>query len=160
MRTLTLGFRESQLESLIVPHTGMIVSIDIGEATGIHPRNKRDFGQRLALWARAQVYGEKISWSGPLFSGFQVNGNTIELTFWHTDGGLVAKGGDLKGFEIAGIDKQWRPATARIADLRVLVSSNEVEKPISVRYSWTDNPIGNLSNGAALPASPFRTEGD
>ena len=111
----------------------------------------------LALWARAEVYGEKIPWSGPIFTGHQVRGDTVALSFRHTDGGLSAAG-ELKGFVIAGPDKQWRPATARIVGNQVLVASKEVPRPVAVRYAWSDNPDGNLRNGAGLPASPFRTD--
>ncbi len=152
--------REGQLQSLAVPRTGMIVSTDIGEATGIHPRNKRAFGERLALWARAEVYGERIPWSGPIYSGFKVTGNTIELTFRHTDGGLTFNGDERKGFLICGADQQWRPGSARIQGVHVLVSSQDVATPVAVRYSWADNPDGNLTNAVGLPASPFRTDND
>ena len=152
--------REGQLLSLTVPKTGMIVSIDIGDFDSVHPANKKAFAQRLALWARAEVYGEKIPWSGPLFTGFKVQGSEIELSFRHTDGGMIAKNGDLRGFVIAGADKQWHAARARIAKDKVLVSSPDVKTPVAVRYSWADNPDGNLCNAAGLPASPFRTDTD
>ncbi len=113
-----------------------------------------------AVWARAEGYGEKIPWSGPLCTGNKVRGTEIELTFRHTEGGLVAKGANLKGFVIAGTDKRWRPAQARIVGDKVLVSSKDVKEPVAVRYSWADNPDGNLRNGAGLPASPFRTDQD
>ncbi len=152
--------RESQLQSLAVPNTGMAVTIDIGDFDSVHPANKRSFGHRLALWARAEVYGEKIPWSGPLFVGSQAQGSAIEVSFRHTDGGLIAKNGDLKGSLIAGADKEWHTAGARIVNERVLVSSPDVKAPVAVRYSWTDNPDGNLCNAAGLPASPFRTDRD
>jgi sialate O-acetylesterase len=150
--------REAMLLSLAVPNTGMTVNIDIGEEKDIHPKNKQDIGHRLALWARAQVYGEKVPWSGPLPAGHQVNGDTIEVRFKHTDGGLVAKGGELRGFTLAGKDGLWRRASARIEGDKVVVSSPEVKEPVAVRYSWAAYPDGNLANGAGLPASPFRTD--
>jgi hypothetical protein len=150
--------REGMLKSLSLPNTGMTVNIDLGEENDIHPKNKQDVGKRLALWARAQVYGEKIPSSGPLPAGHRVTGGTMELSFSHTDNGLVAKGGDLRGFVIAGADQQWKPAVARIEGNKVLVSSPEVKEPAAVRYAWASNPDGNLYNGADLPASPFRTD--
>lgn len=150
--------REGQLLACSLPHTGMAVTIDIGEPQSVHPRNKQAFSHRLALWARAEVYGEKIPWSGPLFASHVVSGKEVELRFRQADGGLVVKGSALKGFEIAGADKRWHPAEARIANDTVIVSSTVVEEPAAVRYSWADNPEGNLFNAAGLPASPFRTD--
>lgn len=149
--------REAMRRSLSLPQTGMTVNIDIGDPKDIHPANKQDYGKRLALWARAQVYGEKIPWSGPLPAGHKVEGGAVEVSFAHADGGLVAKGGELRGFAVAGADGKWRPAAARIQGDRVLVSSTEVAAPVAARYDWAANPDGNLYNGAGLPASPFRT---
>jgi sialate O-acetylesterase len=152
--------RESMLQALALPHTGMAVAIDVGEERDIHPKNKQEVGRRLALWARAKVYGEKVAWSGPLPAGHKVTGSVVELSFKHADGGLVARGGELRGFTIAGEDKQWHAAVARIKDGKVLVSSPKVKAPVAVRYSWASNPDGNLYNAAGLPASPFRTDKD
>ena len=150
--------REGMLKSLAVTNTGMAVAIDVGEANDIHPKNKQEVGRRLGLWARAQVYGEKIPFSGPLPVGHKISGDEITLSFKHTDGGLVAKDGELQGFVIAGADKKWCWAKARIEGGRVIVSSPEVKSPVAVRYGWADNPNCNLCNGAGLPASPFRTD--
>jgi hypothetical protein len=114
--------------------------------------------QRLALRARACVYGEKLPWSGPLPSGHLFKPGEVELSFTHTDGGLMAKGGALTGFELAGADRVWKPATARIAGDKVVVSSSEVKQPVAARYAWHADPKANLCNGAGLPASPFRTD--
>jgi sialate O-acetylesterase len=152
--------REAMLESLSVPNTGMTINIDIGDERDIHPKNKQDIGHRLALWALAQVYGQKIAWSGPLPAGHRMVGSMVELTFTHTEGGLVAKGGELRGFSIAGADKQWQPAMARVEGDKVVVACPEVKEPVWVRYAWSDNPDGNLYNAAGLPASPFRTDRD
>jgi sialate O-acetylesterase len=152
--------REAMLQTLSVPKTGMAIAIDVGEAKDIHPKNKQEVGRRLALWARAKVYGETIPWSGPLPAGHKVQNGTVELSFKHTDGGLVAKGGELSGFTIAGADKKWRPAVARIQGDKVLVSSPDVKNPVAVRYDWANNPDGNLYNKAGLPSSPFRTDKD
>jgi sialate O-acetylesterase len=151
--------RESMLRCLsTVPNSGMAVTIDLGDPSQIHPKNKVPVGQRLALWARASVYGEKIPFSGPLPAGMKINGNEVTLSFTHTDGGLVARGGDLKGFAIAGADQKWFPAEARISGGQIVVSSPEVKSPVAARYAWADNPDCNLFNSAGLPGSPFRTD--
>lgn len=150
--------REAMLKTLALPKTGMGINIDIGEEKDIHPRNKQEAGRRLALWALGAVYGQKGATSGPLPAGHEVRGAEIVLKFSHTDGGLVAKDGELRGFVIAGGDRQWKPASARIDGGRVIVSSPEVAKPAAVRYAWENWPTCNLYNGAGLPASPFRTD--
>ncbi|MBM3871496.1 MAG: sialate O-acetylesterase [Verrucomicrobia bacterium] len=150
--------REGMLRTLALPHTGMAITIDIGEEKDIHPKNKQDVGRRLAAWALGTVYGQKVATSGPLPAGHQVRGSEIVLSFKHTDGGLTAKGGDLKGFVIAGADQQWKPASARIEGDKVIVSSAEVKQPTATRYAWENWPTCNLFNGAGLPASPFRTD--
>jgi sialate O-acetylesterase len=150
--------REAMLKSLATKHTGMAITIDIGETTDIHPRNKQDVGLRLAMWALGDVYGRKVATSGPLPTGHETHGKEIALRFSHTDGGLKAKGDKLQGFTIAGEDKQFHPAEARIEGEQVIVSSAAVAKPVAVRYAWENNPTCNLYNGAGLPASPFRTD--
>jgi hypothetical protein len=151
--------REQMLKTLSVPKTGMAITIDIGEAKDIHPKNKQEVGRRLALWALGSVYGKKVaSVSGPLPAGHEIRGSEVVLKFSHTDGGLAAKGGELKGFVIAGADREWKPATARIEVDRVIVSNPEVKQPVAARYAWENYPECNLVNGAGLPASPFRTD--
>jgi hypothetical protein len=151
--------REAMLKTLAVKNTGMAITIDIGEAKDNHPKNKAEVGRRLSLWALGAVYHKPVATtSGPLPLVREVRDNHIAITFKHADEGLVAKGSELKGFEIAGLDKVWKPATAKIAGDEVLVSNPEVAKPAAVRYSWASNPDGNLYNGAGLPASPFRTD--
>jgi hypothetical protein len=150
--------RESMLKTLAVTNTGMAIAIDLGSTNTIHPLNKRDVGIRLSLWARANVYGEKISWCGPLPAGHTVKGSKVILRFLYADGGLIAKDGSLRGFEVAGADKQWKPAVARIEKDTVVVTSPEVKAPVAARYAWDFNPDGNLFNGAGLPASPFLTD--
>lgn len=150
--------RESMLKTLELPKTGMAITVDIGDASDIHPKNKQDVGRRLAMWALGDVYGvEDLATSGPLPTGHEVKGSTIVVSFTHTDDGLVAKGGKLKGFEIAGADGEWHPAQAEIEGDKVVVSSVEVKKPAAARYAWTSNPDCNLYNGQGLPATPFRT---
>ena len=150
--------REAQLMALQEPNTAMAVIIDIGEANDIHPRNKQDVGKRLALAALALAYGKDVVYSGPLYSGYKVEGNKIRLFFKHVDGGLVAKGGKLKGFAIAGPDRKFVWAEARIDGDTVVVWSDRVPNPVAVRYGWADNPECTLYNKAGLPASPFRTD--
>ncbi len=151
--------REAMLKTLKLSKTGMAITIDIGEQKNIHPANKQEVGRRLSLWALGEVYGKKItSTSGPLPAGHEVKGDKITLKFTHADGGLKAKDGALTGFMIAGEDKQWRPAATQIEGDKLIVCSPEIAKPVAVRYAWQDWPECNLTNGAGLPASPFRTD--
>jgi sialate O-acetylesterase len=150
--------RECMMKTLKVPNTGMAITIDVGEARDIHPKNKQAVGKRLALWALGTVYGQKGPISGPLPDGCEFRGSEGVLKFKYTDGGLTAKGGDLKGFTIAGSDKKFVPAKARIEGNQVIVSSPDVKQPAAVRYAWQNYPDCNLYNGADLPASPFRTD--
>lgn len=151
--------REGMLKTLALPRTGMAITIDVGEEKDIHPKNKQEVGRRLSLWALGTVYGRKVpAVSGPLPAGHQTRGSEIVLRFKHADGGLVARGGTLDGFAIAGADRQWKPARARIDGDRVVVSHPEVPQPAAVRYAWENFPRTTLYNGAGLPASPFRTD--
>jgi sialate O-acetylesterase len=150
--------REAQLKTLAVPATGMAVIIDIGEAQDIHPKNKQDVGTRLAYIARAKVYGESIPYSGPVYQSFKKQGKTLSLSFTNTSGGLSVKGDTLHGFAIAGADKKFYWANARIDGNHVVLSSPMVPDPVAARYAWADNPVCNLYDGAGLPASPFRTD--
>ncbi len=151
--------REEQVQTLSLPATGMPIIIDVGEADDIHPRNKLDVGRRLALVARAVAYGEDLVYSGPLYEGMEKGDGRIVLRFKHVGDGLKARdGGELKGFAVAGPDGQWAWAHAEIEGDTVVVSSADVADPVGVRYSWANNPVGNLVNSAGLPASPFRTD--
>jgi hypothetical protein len=151
--------REEMLKTLSVPKTGMAITLGLGEANDIHPKNKQEVGRRLAMWARAEVYHEKrVASSGPLPAKHKISGDEIIVTFKHTDGGLMAKGGLLKGFAIAGADQKWVRATAMIDGNKVIVSNPKVKEPVAVRYAWADNPEFSLFNGAGLPATPFRTD--
>ena len=149
--------RESQTNTLELRNTGMAVIIDIGNSHDIHPTDKQDVGLRLALAARATVYGEKIEYSGPMFRSLGMEGNRLRLWFDHTGGGLAARGGgELTGFMIAGRDGNFVPAEAKIEGKTILVSSASVSEPAAVRYAWADDPVCNLVNQEGLPASPFR----
>jgi sialate O-acetylesterase len=151
--------REAQLMTLALPHTGMAVAIDIGEAESIHPVNKQDAGLRLALNALHQTYGQKSELPcGPLLKRATREGNAVRLSFKHAGGGLRARGERLEGFAIAGADRRFVWADARIDGQAVIVSSQAVAEPAAVRYAWADNPVCNLYNSEGLPASPFRTD--
>jgi sialate O-acetylesterase len=150
--------RDAQTKTLALPNTGMAVIIDIGDEKDIHPKNKQDVGKRLAAWAQAQVYGQSIVYSGPLFDSCKAEGTSIRVAFKHVGGGLVAKGDGLKGFAIAGEDGKFVWADAKIDGETVVVSSPKVEKPAAVRYAWADNPDCNLYNKEGFPASPFRSD--
>ena len=149
--------RESQTMTLREPQTGMAVAIDIG-GEDLHPRNKLDVGRRLAAWALAGVYGEKVVPSGPLFDGFSIEGDKVRIRFKHASGLKTSDGGPVKGFAIAGADRKFVWAEARIDGQTVVVWSPSISRPVAVRYGWADNPAVNLFNKADLPASPFRTD--
>jgi sialate O-acetylesterase len=110
------------------------------------------------LIARAKVYGENIPYSGPIYDYMLLDGNQVKIAFTHTDSGLQAKGDKLTGFAIAGADKKFVHAEARIEGNQLIVTSPKVENPVAVRYGWAKNPPVNLYNKAGLPASPFRTD--
>jgi len=155
----TPAVREMQSEALSIPHTGMAVTIDIGDKKNVHPKDKQDVGLRLMKIALAKVYGKDIEYSGPIFDSMKIEGSTIRISFTHAKG-LMAKGEDLKTFEIAGSDGKYFPATATIDGETVIVSSPAVTAPVSARYAWANYPDGcNLYNGDGLPAAPFRTDG-
>ena len=150
--------RFGQLKSLSVPNTAMAVTIDAGEWNDIHPLEKKVVGERLALAARKMAYGnDNIIYSGPVYKSSVKEADSIRIEFDHFGSGLVVKGGgDLNYFAIAGADRKFVWADARIQDNRVVVWSSEIKNPAFVRYAWADNPEGaNLYNIEGLPASPF-----
>lgn len=151
--------REAQAMTLSLRNTGMAVTIDIGESKDIHPKNKQGVGDRLALAARSIAYGESnLVYSGPMFQEAVPEGDSLRVYFSSTGSGLEAKGGVLKGFAIAGADRKFVSAQARIDGGTVLVSSPSVAKPAYVRYAWADDPEVSLYNKEGLPASPFRSD--
>lgn len=151
--------RDAQSMALTLENTGQAVAIDLGEAHNIHPPNKQEVGRRLSLWALARVYGKVIVCSGPVFRSMSIRGDAIVVEFDHTADGLIARGsGELQGFAVAGADRRFVWADARIEGDTVVVSSPQVAEPVAVRYAWADNPVCNLYNSAGLPASPFRTD--
>jgi sialate O-acetylesterase len=154
------SMREAQSQALSLHNTGMAVTIDIGEWNDIHPLNKKDVGKRLALVAQKVAYGDrKVVHSGPMYRSAKFIGNRAVITFTNVGSGLRAKGGDLRGVAVAGSDKRFVWAKAKIQNNKVVVWSEKVPHPTAVRYAWADNPEGaNLYNKEGLPASPFRTE--
>jgi len=162
--------REAQaVASEKVKHAGVAVITDAGHRTDIHPQRKEPVGARLALLALAHDYGQKIEHHGPTYKSLKVDGNKAVVTFGHVGGGLevekftmedstAAPSDKLVGFEVAGEDKKFHPATATIEGDTVVVTSDMVSKPVAVRYGWRNFPVCNLANKAGLPASPFRTD--
>ena len=170
--TQAAALRDAQRKTLAVPHTGMAVTLDIGNVTNIHPANKQEVGRRLALWALAGTYGEKkMVYSGPLYKSMLVRNGAVEVAFSHADGGLTTHavdgvttpagdgltthGQELTGFEIAGADGRFVPAKASVKGDKVLVRSDAVAAPVAVRYGWSATAKASLFNGAGLPASSF-----
>ncbi len=163
------AIRDAQRRCLAIPHTGMASAVDVGDADDIHPKNKADVGERLALWALAGPYGKSgVVASGPLFEKLTIEGGKARISFTHTGGGLMVarkdgrapavedKASKLRRFAICGADKKWVWADAVIDRETVVVSSPEVAEPVAVRYAFGSNPEGaNLYNRAGLPASPF-----
>jgi sialate O-acetylesterase len=149
--------REAQRRTLALRNTGMAVTTDVGNPNDIHPTNKQDVGLRLALQARSVAYGEHLVASGPMYRTVTTEPRALRIWFDSVGEGLKAKGaGDLKGFTIAGKDKKFVPATARIDGNTVVVFSPDVAEPTAVRYGWSNNPDCDLYNADGLPASPFQ----
>ena len=138
-----------------VTNSGLAVAIDVGDASNIHPKDKKEVGERLALIALAKHYGENIPYSGPRFASVENLPSALRLTFTHTDGGLVVKGDKLEEFAICGQDHKWHWAYATIVGDSVVVSSSDVPNPVAASYAWQSNPKATLFNGAGLPAIPF-----
>jgi sialate O-acetylesterase len=151
--------RDQQLKTMKAErNTAMAVTIDIGNPDNVHPTDKVDVGLRLALAARALTYGESVSYAGPVFRQATPEGNAIRVWFDHMDHaakGLMAKGGELTGFEVAGADGKFVPATAKIDEDTIVATSGAVMEPKFVRYGWANSPQCNLFSGDDLPASPF-----
>lgn len=156
------NFREAQATALKLPFTGMAVTIDIGDAGNIHPKNKQDVGKRLALAARKIVYRENIISSGPMMKGYEITGDTILVEFESVGDGLNINTTTacLKEFQIAGKDREFVWAKACIVDNnKIKVYAESIKDPVAVRYAWSDNPSkAGLYNSAGLPAPPFRTD--
>jgi sialate O-acetylesterase len=151
---------EAQSRILRLPATGMAVTTDIADLNDIHPRNKKDVGIRLALWARAGIYGESdLCPSGPLYKSMSVEGGKVRISFEYTAGGLISNDGQpLRWFEIAAEDGIFHKAVAEVEGETVIVSSPRVVAPKAVRFGWHQTAVPNLANRQGLPASPFRTD--
>ena len=152
---------EAQVATLKIPGTGMAVTTDlVDNIKDIHPQNKLDVGNRLALWALAKDYGKKgLVYSGPLFKGMTVEGNKVRLSFAHVGGGLKSRDGKpLSDFEVAGADGKFVPAEATIDGAAVVVQSKDVAEPKQVRFGWHNTVNPNLVNAEGLPASPFQSD--
>ena len=151
--------REAQMQTLSLPHTGMAVTMDIGNLADIHPKNKQEVGRRLALWALAKQYGRDVEYSGPLYKAKTVQNGRIRVKFDHVGGGLATRDGKAPShLEIAGSDKVFHPATATIEGDELVVVSDKVAAPRDVRYAFTTEATPNLMNTVGLPASSFRTD--
>ncbi|MGH9762231.1 MAG: hypothetical protein ACREDR_20985 [Blastocatellia bacterium] len=151
--------REAQaLTAREVPNSGLAVTIDTGDPDNIHPKDKRIVGERLALCALARYYRENIPYQGPTFTSVEHIPGALKIHFDHADGGLIVKGAKLEEFSIAGRDRKWHWADAKIEGDTIVVSSPMVPEPQAVRYAWQSYPAATLYNGAGLPAVPFRSD--
>ncbi len=151
--------REAQvIATRTLPNVGIAVITDVGDKDDIHPKKKEAVGHRLALAGEKIAYRKKIVASGPTFKKLKVRGNKATLSFDNVGGGLEAKNGELTGFAIAGEDKKWVWGKAEIRGDKIVVTSVQVDKPVAVRYGWSDFTIVKMYNRAGLPASPFRTD--
>jgi sialate O-acetylesterase len=150
--------REAQRKALSVDNTAMVVAIDLGEWNDIHPDNKKTVGDRLAIAAFNKAYGETVVYSGPMAEGLTIEGNKLIIRFTATGSGLITNDGETPAeFAIAGADKKFVWAKARIEGNQVIVWSDQITDPVYVRYAWADNPVNpNLYNKEGLPASPFQ----
>jgi len=151
--------REAQaMTAAQVRRSGLVITTDVGSATDVHPKDKKTVGERLALIALANEFRHPVEFSGPVYKRMKIEKSAIRVSFTHIDKGLVAKDGDLVGFALAGADRKWHWAEAKIAGDTIVVSSKDVPSPIAVRYAWAANPACNLYNAAGLPAVPFRSD--
>jgi sialate O-acetylesterase len=152
---------EAQTAAMEIPNTGMVVITDlVDNVMDIHPRNKKDVGERLALWAMAKVHGCKdLVYSGPLYKSMSAKGGKVVVEFDHAGGGLTSSDSKpLTWFTIAGKDRRFVEAKAEIVGQTIEVSSDKVPEPVAVRFGWSNVAQPNLVNKEGLPASPFRTD--
>lgn len=152
------ALREAQTKALKLDQVGMAVTIDIGLADDIHPKNKQEVGRRLALLALAGSYGKNVSSSAPVFQNYIIKGDKMELDFGQKQDGFKIKDTTLKGFTIAGPDRVFYSAEAMVQNGKIIVSSPKVSVPLTARYGWADNPDCNLYGENGLPVAPFRTD--
>lgn len=150
--------REAQAAALALPATGMAVAIDVGEADDIHPRDKATVAQRLALEAERVAYGREVASRGPRYASHKVEGEALRVRFDFAAGLRTRSGGAPPGFALAGEDRVFHWAEARIDGASVVLRSAAVPAPVAARFAWADNPAHDLVNEAGLPAEPFRTD--
>jgi sialate O-acetylesterase len=150
--------REAQALTTKRSKVAMCVTLDTGDVKELHPTDKRDVGERLALVARSQVYGQSVECSGPTLKNFSQNGREFVVNFDHATGLHVRGGGKVLGFAVAGADRKWSWGEARIDGTKIVVKALNIEAPVALRYAWADNPDVNLVNAAGLPMAPFRTD--
>lgn len=158
LNTEGAALREAQNAALSLPGTGQAVTIDIGDKNDVHPRNKQEVGRRLALLARSKIYAMPVDFSGPVFAGVTQEGKALRVHFTHAGTGLTARDKPVQSLQIAGADRRFYPATAKLERDSILVFAREVPAPVAVRYAWFNAPEANLYNGAGLPATPFRSD--
>ncbi len=149
--------REAQAEALALPNTGMVVTIDIGDVDDVHPKNKQEVGRRLALLARRHLFNEPVNCDGPMFQSARREGNAMRVTFGHARG-LTSRSQPITAVEIAGADRKFVPAAARIEGETLVAWADGVSEPQAVRYAWHNFPDACLFNADGLPAAPFRSE--
>ncbi len=152
--------REAQLKTMqTITNSGMVVTNDIGNLKNIHPTNKQEVGRRLALWALSKTYGVKdLAFSGPIYKSMEIKKNKVTVSFDFAENGLHVKGKELKEFFIAGEDKQFHPAKAKIKGNKIELTSKQVKHPVAVRFAFTETALPNLYNSDGLPAAAFRTD--
>jgi sialate O-acetylesterase len=159
-RTSAARLREIQERNMKdIPHSGMVTTMDIGDPLFIHPTDKETVGKRLAYWALGKTYGKlNFGFAPPVYKSMEVKDSTVLLSFDNTEQGICPLWGELKGFEIAGEDKTFHPATGIVKDGKVVVSSEIVQKPVAVRYAYKNYAEASIFNVYGIPASPFRTD--
>ncbi|MBK8882965.1 MAG: sialate O-acetylesterase [Bacteroidales bacterium] len=152
--------REMQMQTMDVPKTGMVVVSDlVDNVQDIHPRNKQDVGKRLANWALSETYGVKnLIYKNPLYKSMNPEKSKVRISFDNVSSGLKATGEEITCFEIAGADQVFKPAKVKIDGNTILVWSKEIKTPVAVRFSWSNDGIGNLFSNEGLPVAPFRTD--
>jgi sialate O-acetylesterase len=152
--------REQQARSMSLENTGMVVISDIaGDTTDIHPKNKHDVGLRLANWALAETYHKNgIAYKNPMYKDMEVKGNKIVVNIINAPDGLEAKGTTVHELSVAGADKVFYPAEARVEGSRLIVSSKQVKQPVAVRYQFSNAGVGNIFSKSGFPLAPFRTD--
>jgi sialate O-acetylesterase len=150
--------REAQAMTLRLPFTGMALAIDAGEATDIHPIRKDIVAERLARLALARTYGQRVVDSGPVYAGMHIEGNRVRLSLKHANGLRTRDGEAPSSFQVAGADRKWHMARAKVDGDAIVVWHPDVKAPVAVRHAWANNPHVNVVNAEGLPLAPFRTD--